>query len=175
VNAGDRQVDGRDDYLVRRHQLFFPTRERDIQVRAQQFWRVRDPKDPFLQKEMGEVLCRAVIGELRNRLRAVWLADYDDVAEWRLFMLPLHIHQVTDAEDSQSRRLNPPSLDTPIEQAGDFVRRSLLMLRTCRNPECTRPFFVARLAQQRLCSDACTSIMILRELTGKARVIAQAI
>jgi len=46
-------------------------------------------------------------------------------------MVQRHIHQVTDAENSQSRRLYPPSPDTPIE---------------------------ARRPQQRLCSDACTSI-----------------
>lgn len=163
VNAPDRLIDGSDDYLAQKYRQFFPTRDSDIQLLAGTLsWfqdpNHPDPNDPFDRKEAGEILCRAVIRELRNRLRAVWLAKYDDVAEWRLFMVQLHIHQVTDAEDLRSRRLYPPSPDTPIEQAVDLVRRSLLMLRTCRNPECTKPFFVASRAQQRLCSDACTSI-----------------
>jgi hypothetical protein len=97
------------------------------------------------------MLCRGVIGGLRNGLRAVWRAEYDDVAEWRIFMLQLQAHWHTNFEDQRSRNLYPPSPDTPIELAVDWVRRHLLMLRICRNPECTRPFFVAYRAQQRFC------------------------
>src|ERR1039457_5268055 len=124
VNAPERQVDGSDDYLARKYRQFFPTRHRDIQLMAQLFWRVKDPNDPFLRKEIGEILCRAVIGELRDRLRAVWLAEYDNVAEWRLFMLQLQVHQVTNVEDQRSRHLYPPSPDTPIELAIDWLRRN---------------------------------------------------
>jgi hypothetical protein len=153
VNATDRQVDGSDDSLPRRYRRFFPTRERDIQLMAQMFRRVRDPNDPFLRKEIGEVLCRAVIGELRDWLRAIWSAEYDDVAEWRLFQLRLKVHTRTNVEDKKSRRLYPPLPDTPIEQAIDWVRRNLFMLRVCRNPECSRPFFVASRAQRRFCTE----------------------
>ena len=158
VNAVDRQVDGSDDYLARKYRQFFPTRDRDIQLMAQLFWRVKDPNDPFLRKEIGEILCRAVIGELRDRLRAVWLAEYDNVAEWRLFMLQLQVHQVTNVEDQQSRHLYPPSPDTPIDLAIDWLRRNLLMLRVCRNPDCASPFFVASSAQKGLCSAACIAV-----------------
>lgn len=156
VNAPDRQVDGSDDYLASRHRQFFPTRDRDIQLLGEVLSRLRDPNhpapnDPFDQKEAGEMLCRGVIGELRNRLRAVWLAGDEDVAERRLFRLLLHIHSVTDFENRKSRHLYPPSPDTPIEQAVDWVRRNLLMLHVCRNPECPRPFFVTQRAQRRFC------------------------
>jgi hypothetical protein len=162
VNAADRLVDGSDDYLAQKCRRFFPTRDRDIQLMAEVFSRLRDPNhpdpnNPFFQKEAGEILCRGVIGDLRNSLRAVWLAEYDDVAEWRLFTLQALIHGRTDYEDRKSRWLHPPSLDTPIELALDWVRRNLLMLRVCRNPACLRPFFVARATQQRLCSDTCVA------------------
>jgi hypothetical protein len=163
VNAADRQVDGSDDYLPRKYREFFPTRDRDIQIIADAFARMRNPNqpgrnNPFFQKEASEVLCRAVIGELRNRLRAVWLAEYDDVAEWRLCVLQLHMHGVTNAEDPRRRQLYPPSPDTPIELAIDWVQRNVFMLRTCRNSECAKPFFIAEAAQERFCSDRCVAI-----------------
>jgi hypothetical protein len=156
VNAPDRQVDGSDDYLVQKYRQFFPTRDPDIQLVGEMLSRFRNPNhptsnDPFDQKEAGEMLCRGVIGGLRNGLRAVWRAEYDDVAEWRIFMLQLQAHWRTNFEDQRSRDFYPPSPDTPIELVVDWVRRHLLMLRICRNPECTRPFFVAHLAQQRFC------------------------
>ncbi len=117
-----------------------------------------DPNNPLFQKEAGQILCRGVFGELRNRLRAVWLAEYDDVAEWRICMLQLLVHERTDFEDKRSRDVHPPSPDTPIELAIDWVRRHLLLLRVCRNPDCPRPFFIASAAQQRLCSDACIAV-----------------
>ncbi len=159
VNTADRLVDGSDDYLAQKYRRFFPTRDRDVQLMARLFWQSRDANDPFLLKEMGEILCRAVIGELRDRLRAVWLAGYEEVAEWRLFILQLHIHRVTNAEDQKKRYLHPPSPDTLLELAIDWVRRNIWMLRVCRNPECPRPFFVARVAQERICSDACIAIV----------------
>jgi hypothetical protein len=33
------------------------------------------------------------------------------------------------------------------------------VLRVCRNPECPRPFFVAKVAQELICSDACIAIV----------------
>lgn len=163
VNAADRQVDGSDDYLALKYRQFFPTWGRDIQLFADVFSRLRDPNhpdpnNPLFQKEAGVILCRGVIRELRNRLRVVWLAEYDDVAEWRICMLQLLVHERTDFEDKRSRDVHPPSPDAPIELAIDWVQRHLLMLRVCRNPDCPRPFFIASAAQQRLCSDACVEI-----------------
>jgi hypothetical protein len=163
VNAADRHVGGSDDYLLQKHRHFFPTSDRDTQIIAEAFSRMRDPNqpnpnNPFLRKEAREVLCRAVIGELRNRLRAVWLAEYNDVAEWRLCMLQLHMHRVANAEDLRRRHLYPPSPDTPIELAIDWVQRNLFMLRVCRNPECGTPFFVAGSTQKGLCSAACVVV-----------------
>ena len=100
------------------------------------------------------MLRRGVIGDLRNRLREVWLAK-DDVAEWRICMLQLHAHSSTNFEDRRSRRLYPPSPDTPIELAIDWVRRNLSRRRVCRNPDCSRPYFVVSSARRCLCSDAC--------------------
>jgi hypothetical protein len=156
VNAPDRQVDGSDDHLAQKYRQFFPTRAPDIQLVGEMLSRLENPNhpasnDPFDQKEAGEMLCRGVICGLRNGLRAVWRAEYDDVAEWRIFMLQLQVHSRTNFEDQRSRNLYPPSPETPLELAVDWVRKHLLMLRICRNPECTRPFFVAHRAQQRFC------------------------
>src|SRR5271170_5087322 len=159
VNAPDREVDGSDDYLAQKYRPFFPTRDRDIQLLGEVLSRFRDPNHPapknrFDQKEAREMLRRGVIGDLRNRLREVWLAK-DDVAEWRICMLQLHAHLSTNLEDQRSRRLYPPSPDTPIELAIDWARRNLSRRRVCRNPDCSRPYFVVSSARRCLCSDAC--------------------
>jgi len=156
VNAPDCLVDGSDDYLAQKYRQLLPTRDRDIQLLAGTLsWfqdpNHPDPNDPFDQKEAAGMLCRSVMGSLRNRLRSVWLAGYDDVADWRIRMLQRQAHWSTSLEDQRSRNLYPPSPDTPIELAIDWVRRNLLMLHVCRNPECSRPFFVAHRAQQRFC------------------------
>jgi hypothetical protein len=163
TNAPDSQVDGSDDYLALQYRRFFPTWGRDIQLFADVFSRLRDPNhpdpnNPLFQKEAGVILCRGVIRELRNRLRAVWLAEFDDVAEWRIRTLQLHTHRSTNFEDDRSKNLYPPSPETPIELAIDCVRRNLLMLRVCRNIDCPRPFFIASTAQDRFCSDGCVAI-----------------
>src|ERR1700751_218179 len=74
VNAPDGQVDGSDDYLAQKYPQFFPTRDGDIQLLARLLSSFEDPNnpdpnDPFDQKEAAGMLCRSVIGNLRNRLR----------------------------------------------------------------------------------------------------------
>lgn len=162
VNAADHQVDGSDDSLAQKYRQFFPTRDRDIQLIAEVFSRFEDPdqpqpKDPRFQKQAREMLCRGVLGELRNRLRSVWRAGDEEAAEWRLFKLQAAIHGATNFEDGRKRRFHPPSPDTPIELAVDWVRKNLVMLRVCRNPECSRPFFVATRAQQRFCLECASA------------------
>ena len=122
VNAAGRLVDGSDDYLAQKYRQFFPTRDRDIQVLAEVLSRLRDPNhpdpnNPFFQKEAGEMLCRGVIRDLRNGLRAIWLAGNENAAECRIFKLQALIHWGTNYEDSRDRRFHPPSPDTPIELA----------------------------------------------------------
>ena len=155
VNAPDRQVDGSDDHLAQKYRQFFPTRDRDIQMIADVFSRFENsnnprPNDARFQNQARQMMCR-VIGSIRNGLRAVWLAGYDDVAEWRVWMLQRETHWGTNLENKQSGDLYPPSPDTPIELAINWVRENLWMLRVCRNPECTRPLFVAHHTQQRFC------------------------
>jgi hypothetical protein len=160
VNADDSQVDGSDDLLLRRYEDFFPTKDADLQLIVPRWSEItsKSPGDPFLLKELREMQCRAVVGELRDRLRGVWLSGYDDVAEWRVFMLQRQMHFTLDGTDLRDKTLYPPSVDTPLELAVDWIRRNLFMLRVCRIPECRRPFFVARRAQDRLCSAACRAI-----------------
>jgi hypothetical protein len=162
VNTTDRLVDGSDDYIAQKYRQFFPTRDRDIQLLAGMLsWFSNpnhpDPNDPFDRKEAGGMLCRGVIGGLRNRLRAVWLAGNENAAEWRLFKLQAHMHGRTNLDGNRKRHLHPPSPDTPIELAIDWVRRNLLTLRVCRNPECLSPLFVADRAQRRFCL-SCVSV-----------------
>jgi hypothetical protein len=162
VNASDSQVDGSDDYLPQRYRQFFPSWDRDIQLFAEFFSVLRDPNhpdphNPSFQNEARRLLCRGVISELRDRMRAIWEAPIDS-AEWRLFQLQFEIHARTNIEDTKSRTLYPPSPDTPIELAIDWLRKNLLKLQRCRNLECSRPFFIARSGQQRFCSNACIAV-----------------
>jgi hypothetical protein len=161
VNAPDHQVDGSDDYLAMKYRQFVPAWDRDIRVLAEVLSQFRDPNhpdpnNPFFQKDAGQMLCRSVFRELRKRLRSVWLAGDEEAAEWRLFKLEAAIHGATNFEDGRKSRLHPPSPGAPIELVIDWVRRNLLVLRVCPNPECLNPFFVADRAQRRFCL-ACVS------------------
>lgn len=161
VNAADHLVDGSDDYLAQKYRQFFPTRDRDIQVLATELSHYEDPNrpdpnDPFIRKEAIRMLCRSLMGELRKSLRMVWHAGNENAAEWRIFQLQARIRERSGFEDLK-RNLHPPFPDTPIELAIDWVRRSLLALHVCRNPECASPFFVADRGQQRFCLQ-CASV-----------------
>jgi hypothetical protein len=155
VNAADHLVDGSDDCLAQQYRQFFPTRDRDIQVLATELSHYEDPNhpdpnNPFNRKEAIRMLCRSVMGELRKNLRMVWHAGNENAAEWRIFQLQARIHDRTNFEE-RKRNLHPPSPDTPIELAIDWVRRNLLALHVCRNPGCRSPFFVANRGQQQFC------------------------
>jgi hypothetical protein len=161
VNAVDHLVDGSDDYLAQKYRHFFPTRDRDIQVLATELSHYEDPNHPdpnnsFDRKEAIRILCRSVMGDLRKNLRMIWHAGNENAAEWRIFRLQARIRERTGFED-RKRNLHPPSPDTPIELAIDWVRRNLLTLHVCRNPECASPFFVADRGQQRFCLQ-CASV-----------------
>lgn len=156
VNAPDRLVDGSDDYLAQKYRQFFPTRDGDIQILARELAHYEDPNhpdpnNPFDRKEATRMLCRSVMGDLRKSLRMIWQAGNENAAEWRIFRFQARIHGRTGFQDGPKRNLYPPSLNTPIELAIDWVRRNLLMLRVCRNPECLNRFFVADRAQRRFC------------------------
>ena len=150
VNADDHLVDGSTDYFFRRYEEFFPTRDQDIEFLIP-FFRRRWTSLEGVRKGVAQSYCRAVIGELRQGLRAIWLAEDDYVAEWQLFILQFETHWTV-----ADRILHPPSLYESIQKAIDWLRRNLVMLHTCRNPECRTPFFVADRAQRRFCSEACT-------------------
>lgn len=104
-----------------------------------------------------QALRRAIVEELRDRLRAIWFAENESTARWRLFKLRFDVwlgsRPVMNREthpDSKDQESLP--LDEPIQQALHCLERNLHKLKRCENPECKTPFFIADKGTRRYCS-----------------------
>ncbi len=95
VNVEDHQVDGAKDYFFLRYEEFFPTKEHDVEhLVSWNHQRWRTPEGA--RKELSQIYFRSVVGELRGWLRAIWSAEDDYNAEWRIFMAQLEMNLRTD-------------------------------------------------------------------------------
>jgi hypothetical protein len=159
VNADEQSVDGTVDYFFSHYSQFFPSKETDIKALLPFMGRRMTSKEG-LQLESRQVYYRAMIGELRDSLRAIWDAEDEYTAEWRVFNLQLQSHRITDAKNYQWRdkNLRPPPLDTPISQALHYLHRNFDKLRRCGNADCKTPYFIADRGKQSYCSVECAGV-----------------
>lgn len=96
------------------------------------------------------------VEKLREGLRSIWSADDQYTAQWRLFSLRNEVYGSTDPEKYGSGgELQPPPADRLVHRACDYLRSNLSMLRTCKNPACETPLFIADKGSQTYCSDVC--------------------
>jgi hypothetical protein len=171
ANAEDKQTDGSNDHFFRLYPEFFPTKDLDVELVAPWFQRKWTTPEQ-VRREVPQIYYRAVIGELRDGLRAIWNAKGHEAAGWNLFNLQLRLHRTIDVRGDvwENKNLQPPPADAPIYQAIEWVRRNLRKLRVCRNlpqgsgasnttettePKCAAPYFVAYRSQERFCSKSC--------------------
>ena len=125
ANAEDRPTDATANYFFSRYPTFFPSKDTDIKSLLPFLGR-RMTSPEGLLLEGGQILHRAIVGEMREWLRAIWDAEDDYTKEWRLFNLQLHLHRVTDLNKNpgKGKRLQPPPLQAPINQASRYLHRS---------------------------------------------------
>lgn len=159
VNAQDQLNDGTADYFFSRYPSFFPSKETDTKALLPLLGR-RMTSPEGLLLEGRQILHRAVIGEMREWLRAIWDAEDDYTKEWRLFNLQLHLHRVTDLSKypGKGKSLQPPPLQAPINQALRYLHRSSRRLKKCGNKDCKTPYFIADKGKQVYCSGECAAV-----------------
>lgn len=160
VNAEDQLTDGTADYFFSRYPSFFPAKETDIKALLPFLGR-RMTSPEGLLLEGRQILYRAIIGEMREWLRAIWDAEDDYTREWRLFNLQLHLHRVTDLNKNpgKGKYLQPPPLQAPINQALRYLNRNFSRLKKCGNKDCkTTPYFIADKGKQVYCSAECSGV-----------------
>ncbi len=155
VNAEDKMTDGASEYFFSRYPAFFPSKETDIKALLPFLGRRMTSPEGILL-ESRQVYYRAIIAEMRDWLRAIWNAEDEYTAEWRLFLLQSHLHQVTGIKSRSL--LEPPPPEVPINQALRYLRRSLGRLKNCRNQDCRTPFFIADKGKQSYCSVDCAAV-----------------
>lgn len=157
VNAGDELTDGSNQYFFERYKKFFPSvpKRREIVLSLLPIFRRKWTSDKGLvEDELPTIYYRSVIGELRDGLRAIWEAEDEYTAAWRLFHLHYTLHRLAGATDKP--QLQPPPIHAPIHQAIHWLGKRFTKLRKCANPDCKAPFFVADRGTRRYCSDLCS-------------------
>jgi hypothetical protein len=159
VNAEDQLTDGTADYFFSRYPSFFPSKETDIKALLPFLGR-RMTSPEGLLLEGRQILYRAIIGETREWLRAIWDAEDDYTKQWRLFNLQLHLHRVTDLNKypGKGKNLQPPPLQVPMNQALRYLHRSFGRLKKCGNKDCKTPYFIADKGKQAYCSGECSAV-----------------
>ncbi len=159
ANAEDRPTDATANYFFSRYPTFFPSKDTDIKSLLPFLGR-RMTSPEGLLLEGGQILHRAIVGEMREWLRAIWDAEDDYTKEWRLFNLQLHLHRVTDLNKNpgKGKRLQPPPLQAPINQASRYLHRSFGRLKKCGNKDCKTPYFIADKGKQVYCSGECAAV-----------------
>jgi hypothetical protein len=160
VNAADDQlIDGCQDYFFHLYSRFFPSAQTDIQDLLRFIGRRLNSQKAILP-EMPQIYYRAVIEELRDWLRTIWVAEDNYTAEWRLFNLQLQLHRIMDADNYRwkDKNLQPPPLAAPITQAFRYLHGRFDRLKRCGNPGCKDPFFIAQKGKQSYCSPECAGV-----------------
>lgn len=165
VNASAEQSEATTAYFFTHYPRFFPALEQNIDnllpFLARNLGINRDQK--FLREESREIYYRAIVWELRDRLRSIWKSPDQYTADWRVFRLQAALHgrmglRSGDDEDETPHEQGadigdlPPSPDAPINQALTWLRKKFPNLKVCGNEECLTPFFIRADGKQRFCS-----------------------
>ena len=154
IAAGEDSANDDGLYLFTQYPKFFPTREVDA-ASLVPFLQRKGTTLEGLQVEAPIIYHRALRRVLREGLREVWQAEDENTADWQIFQLQSRLyHMMDNLEADETKRLQPPPLHAPIHQALHWVRRHRSKLRSCGNPECMHPYFVAE-GKQRFCSTLC--------------------
>jgi hypothetical protein len=105
-----------------------------------------------------KVYRRAIVEELRHRLRTIWDTEDQAVAVWRILNLQKLLHEVKmNAQVNAESTDQPPPLDEPIHRALRFLERNLGKLKKCANPSCETPLFIGAKRTSTYCSGPCAS------------------
>jgi hypothetical protein len=118
-----------------------------------------------------------LIFDRRQGLRDIWKQEEDHAAYLRDFLMPedppeeLRAKGYVGARDDESGYLwgSPFALDwnrsriiyqpeTEFQRAVYALFRKSALGKVCKNPNCPAPYFVARKATQRYCSDKCAEV-----------------
>lgn len=146
-------------YIFSVYKQFFPATSRAEDIVALLPRIGKKLPEPVLHSD-EQVVRRALVEELRDRLRTIWRAEGEATARWRLFKLrsdswlgPRPAINCEPHPDSKHQELL--AIAEPIQRALHCLERNLNKLRTCGNPECSTPFFIADKQKQRYCSGPC--------------------
>lgn len=107
------------------------------------------PKEPLVYQ-------RGIIAGLRDWLQEIWKADDEYTAEWRR----LHFR-------SEMKKVMPLPTDAPLAQALTYLWRQLGKLKTCANPACISPFFIAARRERRCCQSPMCVTALRREYKSR--------
>ncbi len=146
--------DARTKTFFRMHNRFFPTTKEEVDAVFPSVQFVWNDKAVVSQKWLNFLL-----DTLRRGLKSIWEAPDEYTANWRLFAYQHEMHTLCGVRPpGYDYKSQPPAPEAPLNQAFDFLRRRLRLLKKCKNPECNRsPYFVASRGNQQYCSDACAA------------------
>jgi len=159
VNADEQMTDATVEYFFTKHASFFSSKDTDVMALLPFLeTRIMSPDKRLLEGQ--QILYRAVILETQKWLQAIWEAEDEYTAEWRLFHLQRHLNQAMDIANYQwyEKSLQPPPPNAPINQAFRYLRRSFRRLKKCANKDCKTPYFVADRGKQSYCSIECAAV-----------------
>lgn len=167
VNATQEQSVAESAHFFKRYPKFFPTLDQDVRVLLPFINRqpgARSCDGPYLSQSR-EVIYRAVVWELRDRLRQIWKSHDQYTADWRVFLLQNALHGKMGISTNAVDNLHmddtgplPPPPKAPINQALTWLRKKFANLKLCANEACTTPYFVRAKGKQRFCSSTCAEI-----------------
>jgi hypothetical protein len=162
ANAEDQQADNSADYFFSHYSAFLPPKDADIR-KLIRFFGDRLLLPPSEGLVVDSRLVRwypAYIDALREGLRAIWIAEDEYTAEWRLFNLQLEVDHTIRPENYRqyNKHLRPPPVDAPINQSLEYLRRCFDKLRICGNPNCKTPYFIVERGKQSYCSVECAAV-----------------
>jgi hypothetical protein len=138
--------------FFRMHRIFFPTTKEEIDAvfpSVQFVWRDKTV--------VSLIWLSTLLDSLRKGLRAIWESPDEYTANWRLFAYQYDMHTLCGVRPhNYNFKSQPPPPEAPLNQAFDFLRRKIRLLKKCRNPECVQsPYFLASRGNQKYCSAVC--------------------
>jgi len=175
AGAGDAaDAEDHTDSIFRLYQEFLPHAPRSPQEAQQNFpllmalmrrWKKFDPRRLPKGREPYQ---HGIVGEMHDRLRAVWTAGDAEAAKWRLKGFESFLGEVMaagstsgppapDAPPPQRDAMAPGALPpaAPLSQALAYLGRNIRKLKKCAKRRCDTPFFIAKRQEDQCCSEEC--------------------
>ncbi len=110
-----------------------------------------DPRQSGIESLLG----------FRNHLQACWRAPDTRTREWMCFQLREYGQRFSldprVKPGVHERRISeqPPSVQSPVDQALLYLLKHAAACRRCRNSDCPSPYFFAHRSRQQFCSEKC--------------------